>query len=91
MSEDGHNIRTIGSGDELKGALDLLKELIAATDGLRVQIHLVRDANARDMWALIAHFCVPIPQISVGHLASDVEDHDAHMRAKVVGRVQLVE
>ena len=43
------------------------------------------------MWALIAHFCVPVPQIGIGNLSSHIKYQNANVRAKVVSRVQFIE
>ena len=55
-----------------------------------MEVDFVRDADARDMRALVSHLSVPISKIRVGHLSRDIEYHDTDMGAKVVRRVQLV-
>ena len=91
LRKDGDNIGAIGGWDELKRALDLLKELIATIDGLLLEVDFVSDANAGNVRALIAHFSVPVSQIRVGHLSRDIEDHDANVGAEVIRWVKLVE
>ena len=91
LLENCNDVGSIGSGNEFKGALDLLKELVASVDGLLLQVHLVCNANARDVRALIPHLSVPVAQIRVSNFASDIEDHDADVGTEVIGRVQLVE
>ena len=91
LLEDCYDIGSVGSGDEFKGALDLLEELVSAIDGLFLQVNLVGYANARNMGTLIPHLGVPVAQVRVGHLARNVENHDADMRSKVIGRVQFIE
>ena len=43
------------------------------------------------MWALIAHFSVPVSQIGIGHFSCHIEYQNANVRAKVVSRMQFIE
>ena len=54
-------------------------------------MYIVRDADARDVRALVSHLSVPISQIRVGDLSRHIEDHNADMRAEVICRMQLIE
>ena len=91
MLEDGDDVGAVRGRYELKRAIDLFKEFVAAVDCLLLHVDLVGDADAGDVRALVAHLRVPVPQIGVGHLARHVENHDADVRAEVVRRVQLIE
>ena len=91
LLKDGDNVCAIGRWDKFKRASDLFEELVAAIDGLLLQIYFVRDADARNVRALIAHFSVPVPQVGVSNLAGHIEYQDANVRAKVVSRMQFIE
>lgn len=91
LLEDCYDVGSVGSGDKFKGALNLLEELVSAIYGLFLEINLVSYANARNMRTLIPHLGVPVAQVCVGHLARNIEHHDADMRSKVICRMQFVE
>ena len=91
LLKDGDNICAIGRWDKFQRAINLFEELVAAIDGLLLQIYFVRDADARNVRALIAHFSVPVPQIGIGNLPRHIEYQNANVRAKVVSRMQFIE
>ena len=91
LLKDGDDVCAIGCWDKFQRAINLFKELVAAIDSLFLQIYFVCDADARNMWALIAHFCVPVPQIGIGNLSCHIKYQNANVRAKVVSRVQFIE
>ena len=91
LLEDGYHVRSICCRNKLQRAINLFAELVAAVNSLFLHVNFVGDADAGDVGALVAHLCVPSPQVLVGHLACYVEHHDTHVRAEVVCRVQFVE
>ena len=91
LLKDGDDVCAIGCWDKFQRAINLFKELVAAVNSLFLQIYFVRDADAGNMWALIAHFCVPVPQIGIGNLSCHIKYQNANVRAKVVSRVQFIE
>ena len=91
LLEDRHDVCSISCRYELKRALDLFEEFVAAMNCLFLQIYLVGNADAGDVGALVSHLRVPVPQVCVGDFARHVENHDADVRTEVVGGVKLVE
>ena len=91
LLKDGDDVCAIGCRDKFQRAIDFFKELVAAIDSLFLQINFVRDADAGNMWALIAHFSIPVSQIGIGNLSCHIEYQNANVRAKVVSRVQFIE
>ena len=91
LLKDGDDICAIGCWDKFQRAINLFKELVAAIDSLFLQINFVRDADARNVRALIAHFSVPVSQIGIGHFSCHIEYQNANVRAKVVSRMQFIE
>ena len=91
LLKDGDDICAIGCWDKFQRAINLFKELVAAIDSLFLQINFVRDADARNVRALIAHFSVPVPQIGVGNFPGHIKYQNTDVRAKVVRRMQFIE
>ena len=90
LLKDGDNICAISRWDEFQRAINLFKELVAAIDGLLLQIYFICDADARYVRALIAHFSVPVSQIGIGYFSCHIKYQNANVRAKVVSRVQFI-
>lgn len=89
--ENTHNIGSISCGDEFKRAPNLFDKDILAFDCVLIQIDLVCNAQNGNVRAVNAKLLVPVLQVLVGDLAIYIEDHDAHVRSKVVRAVQLIE
>jgi len=91
LLKDGHNVGAVRCGHKLKWTVNFFYKLVASVGRLLLQIHFVGDHDAGDVWTLVAHLRIPIPQVRVSHLARHVEHHNTDVSAEVICRVQLIE